>query len=145
MNLISILIPALLVAVPPASAGAEWTIVTGHVREVTGARLPAAPNTQVIVAAVDESGRIVARQASDDAFRLQLPAGHTYSLLFTGEGDAVATLVWGDEVTTFRAETGSIDLGWVGVNPTTHRCFALREIDLQPATTDMVVATEEAP
>ena len=71
MNLISVLIPALLVVVSPASAGAEWTIVTGHVREVTGARLPTAP--------------------------------------------------------------------------TTHRCVALREIDLRPAATDMVVATEEAP
>jgi len=145
MKFSSILTVTLLIVAAAPAAAAEWTIVTGHVREVTGARLPSAPNTQVVVAAVDESGRIVARQESDDTFRLQLPAGHTYSLLFTGEGETVATLVWGDEVTSFHAKTGSIDLGWVGINPTTHRCFALREIDLRSAPTDTVVASEESP
>jgi len=145
MNIISISIPALLtLAAPWAASAGEPAIVTGHVREVTGARLPSAPNTQVIVAAVDELGRIVARQASSDLFRLALPAGHTYSLLFTGEDEAVSTLVWGDEATTFRTEPGTIDLGWVGINPTTHRGFALRE-DLRSVPTDTVVASEESP
>lgn len=146
MKPIQILIPALLwVAVPFAAAAAEWTTVTGHLRVVTGAHLSATPNTRMTVAAVDEAGRMVSRQAVDDAFRLQLVTGHTYSLRFTGEDETVATLVWGDEATTFRAGASPIDLGWVGVNPTTHRGFALREVDLRPASTETVVAAEEYP
>lgn len=145
MNRFHLLITTLLLTATGAASAAEWTLVTGHVREVTGAYLPSAPNTRVVVAAVDESGRIVARQESDDAFRLRLPTGRAYSLLFTGADETVSTLIWGDEVTTFRAEKVTIDLGYVGINPTTHRCFALREIDLRPVATDMVVASEERP
>ncbi len=145
MNRSLIPVTALLLTAALPAPAAEWTTVTGHVREVTGARLPSAPNTRVVVAAVDESGRIVARQESDDAFSLQLPAGHAYSLLFTGGDETVSTLIWGDEATTFRAEGGAIDLGHVGINPTTHRSFALREIDLRPVATDTVMVSEESP
>jgi len=43
------------------------------------------------------------------------------------------------------ADTGAIDFGLVGINPATHRSFALREIDLRPTATDTVVASEENP
>lgn len=145
MNRSHLLITTLLLTATLPASAAEWILVIGHVREVTGAHLPSAPNTRVVAAAVDESGRIVASQVSDDAFRLRLPAGHAYSLLFTGADETVSTLIWGDEVTTFRAEGETIDLGHVGINPTTHRCFALREIDLRPVATDTVVASEERP
>jgi len=44
-----------------------------------------------------------------------------------------------------RRRAGSIDLGWVWVNPTLHRCFSLHEIDLRPAASDTLIASEENP
>ncbi|RMF81325.1 MAG: hypothetical protein D6739_09330 [Nitrospirae bacterium] len=148
-SLTSHLLPALALlfaAAGPAAAGGA-TRVTGHVRQVTGGVVPAAPNTRLTVAAVDEAGRIVERQETADRFALTLPSGHTYTLLFVATEDdgAVGTFVWGEGETAFRAEGETIDLGWVAVNPESRRAVALRELDLRPPRTDRVVVLEDSP
>lgn len=109
------------------------TTIAGRVRVVAGGTIPAHPNSRFTVMAIDEAGRIVARQSTDDAFRLTVPSDHDYVLIMSQGGSVFARLIWGEhERPEFAAHGPSLDLGYVGLNPDTHRAVALRELDLRP-------------
>ena len=113
--------------------GEPETTIVGRVRAVDGGTISAQPNAWVTVVAVDAEGHIVARQATDDAFRLTVPSDHDYVLMISSDDGVFGVLVWGErERPEFAARGGPIDLGCVGLNRDTSRAFALRELDLRP-------------
>jgi hypothetical protein len=108
------------------------TTIAGQVRTVEGGTIAAQPNARFTVAAVDEKGRIVTSQSTDDAFQLTVPNDHDYVLMVSTDGGALGPMVWGeDERPEFAARGERINLGCVGLNPSTGRAFALRELDLR--------------
>jgi len=130
--------------------GEPETTIAGRVRAVDGGTISAQPNARFTVVAVDAEGHIVARQATDDAFRLTVPSDHDYVLMMSSDDGVFGVLVWGEqERPEFAARGVPIDLGCVGLNRDTSRAFALRELDLRPprqaarGATEPVLVTEE--
>ncbi|MGD2063599.1 MAG: hypothetical protein PVF51_08475 [Nitrospirota bacterium] len=123
--------------------GGSMTTISGHVRAVEGGTISEQPNARFTVVAIDEQGRIVARESTDDAFHLTVPTGHDYVLMVSEEGGESGLMVWGDdERPEFAARGMSIDLGYIGLNSSTNRAFALRELDLRPAREAVIGADE---
>jgi hypothetical protein len=123
---------AVVLPTPGASADTEPTTISGRVRVVEGGSVPDQPNADVTVTVVDGQGWIVATQSTGDAFQLAVPSDGDYALMISHDGEDLGVLVWGDdERSEFVARGGTIDLGYVGLNPTTRRAYALRELDLR--------------